>query len=593
MKKKVCLILFVAAAALALAPAGRAATMADPSVRTVVLAKVGEKSKSCKILLPDRASEAEEYAGAELATYLTRLTGSEPAVLNKRRATGVGWSIRLRHDSALDPESYRLYVDRLARELVIAGGRPRGVLYGVYGFLADHLGCRWYTPDVTYVPPKTNVAVRIDLDESVSPRLEYRSTDWGESRNADWAAHNRLNSVAPLLPRHGGAIVFKPFVHTFTAILNPAKEFAKHPEYFSMIDGQRIKRETQLCLSNPDVLKAAIEKAKLWARQGGGTNILSVSQNDWENPCDCPLCRAIDEEEGSHAGSLIRFVNKVAEAVEKEYPKASVETLAYLYSRKPPKLVKPRKNVIVRLCSIEACFAHPLDGCTNRSNVTFMDDLKGWNKLTNRLYVWDYTTDFNHYLMPFPNLDVLDKNMRTFVNNGVAGVFEEGNSSIGGELAELRSWVLAQLLWNPQLDGDALIREFVARVYGPASVKVQEFIDIQREAIRKSGQHVRIFDKPEGEYLNADVLRRCAAKLDEAEALALRSRDPALITRITRLRMPIWYSQYAMKQESEAVRKDDARKLIDFGKELKYTHAGAWTPYTNFVHELERFIGQP
>ena len=118
-----------------------------------------------------------------------------------------------------------------------------------------------------------------------------------------------------------------------------------------------IKERTQLCLTNPDVLRIAIEKVKQALRENPGSRLISVSQNDWYNNCTCPECRKIDEAEGSNAGSLIWFVNQIAEAIEDEFPDVIIDTLAYQYSRPAPKNIRPRKNVCVRLCSIEACFA--------------------------------------------------------------------------------------------------------------------------------------------------------------------------------------------------------------------------------------------
>src|ERR1019366_5650033 len=116
--------------------------------------------------------------------------------------------------------------------------------------------------------------------------------------------------------------------------------------------GIRLRKETQLCLSNPEVLAIALAKVRDWLRADPEVSIVSVSQNDWENPCQCPACRAVDEEEGNFSGSLIRFVNRIAEAIEPEHPHVAIDTLAYLYTRKAPRRVRPRHNVIVRLCSI-------------------------------------------------------------------------------------------------------------------------------------------------------------------------------------------------------------------------------------------------
>jgi hypothetical protein len=65
----------------------------------------------------------------------------------------------------------------------------------------------------------------------------------------------------------------------------------------------------------------------------------------------------------------------------------AIDTLAYEYTRQPPRHVQPRPNVIIRLCSIECDSAHPLPAPSNRK---FADDIRGWSKICQRLYIWDY-----------------------------------------------------------------------------------------------------------------------------------------------------------------------------------------------------------
>lgn len=85
---------------------------------------------------------------------------------------------------------------------------------------------------------------------------------------------------------------------------------------------------------------------------------MSVAQNDWYNACECENCRATDEHEGSHRGTLLYFVNQIAAVVARKYPDVKIDTLAYQHTRRPPKYIRSASNVIVRLCSIECCFSH-------------------------------------------------------------------------------------------------------------------------------------------------------------------------------------------------------------------------------------------
>src|SRR5207253_1484283 len=202
----------------------------------------------------------------------------------------------------------------------------------------------------------------------------------------------------------------------------------------------------QLCLTNPKLRDFMVTRVKEWLRESPDAQIISVTQNDWAGWCECDDCKARDETEESHSGTMLAFVNYIAEKIEPEFPNVAVDTFAYQYTRKPPKTLRPRPNVIVRLCSIECNFREPLD---HPSNAAFAEDIKKWAQICQRLYIWDYVTDFKNYILPRPNWFTLGPNIRFFATNQVRGVFEEGAyGGYGGEMSELRAWVLAQLLWK-------------------------------------------------------------------------------------------------------------------------------------------------
>ena len=129
---------------------------------------------------------------------------------------------------------------------------------------------------------------------------------------------------------------------------------------------------------------------------------ISVSQNDNAKNCLCPNCKAIDDREGTPMGTLLEFVNAVADEVAKEHPDVKVGTLSYWYTRKPPKTLKPRPNVQIQLCSIECCLIHPINDPKCEKNVQFCQDMDEWGKLTKNIFIWNYNTNFSNYLLPCP-----------------------------------------------------------------------------------------------------------------------------------------------------------------------------------------------
>ena len=410
----------------------------------------------CLIVTQPGATPAERYAAEELAATLKQITGA-PFVTKELAddapesaiVVGAGpLTARLFPEVDLAAFGGEEYIIRTqGGRLLLAGGRPRGTLYAVYRFLQDQLGVRYYAPWFTHYPDRAALTLG-SLNVRGKPAFEYRDPFWFPAFDGDWAARNGSTSAtARLKEKHGGQMTYKGFVHTFYPLVPPATHFKTHPEWYSLVKGKRVAESAQLCTTDPQLRDFIVEQVKAWLRETPGANIISVSQNDHAGACECPRCAAVDEREGTPAGSMLELVNYVAEKIEPEFPNVLVDTLAYQYTRKAPRTLRPRPNVIIRLCSIECNFAKPL---TDSSNELFARDIRDWHRLTDRLYIWDYTTDFSHYLLPFPNYYVLGPNVRFFHRNGVVGLFEQGAyQSFSNEMSEMRAWVLAQLLWNP------------------------------------------------------------------------------------------------------------------------------------------------
>jgi hypothetical protein len=345
----------------------------------------------------------------------------------------------------------------------------------------------------------------------------------------------------------GGKILYKGFVHTFYPLVPPDKYFKDHPEWYSLINGKRTTDRAQLCLTNPKLRDFVVDRVRQWLRESPEARIISISQNDWHGACQCPDCQAIDEAEGSHAGSLLAFINYVAEKIGPDFPAVAVDTLAYQYTRKAPKNIKPLPNVIVRLCSIECNFGAPLD---DPSNATFARDIRDWSRICQRLYVWDYTTDFGHYVQPHPNWFSLGPNVRFFHQHGVKGLFEQGAyQSNGAEMSELRAWVLAQLLWNPNLDDKRLINEFLDGYYGSAAAQhIRDYFALMYDASR--GYNLTCYSPPTAPFLKFKTLSQAERLWQQAEQAA--QNDPELLRRVRIAHLPVryvWLAQWTKLRE--------------------------------------------
>ncbi len=464
------------------------------------------------------ASLAEQHAARELRDHLQKITGTDIALRSDATQARAGAIV-----VGQGPIAKRLFPEvrweALGQEqtlirskggvLLVAGGRPRGTLYAVYRLLSQKCGVRWWTPWATTVPKNPKLAFP-PMNWSETPAFEYRDAYWFHAFDADWAARNFSNGFnARLDPARGGRVEYQGFVHTYYGLVPPDPLFGQHPEWFSLIDGKRTADNAQLCTTNPALREYVLEQVRKQLRANPKATIASVSQNDCFRPCQCENCRALATREGSDSALVLDLANFVGERIEKEFPGVAIDTLAYQWSRKPPLHMKPRPNVVVRLCSIECNFAFSLDAPENAS---FGDDLRGWSKLSKRLYVWDYCTDFAHYLQPHPDTFTLGPTIRFFAENGVKGVFEEGAyQSNGGEMAELKAWLIAQLLWDPKQDPDKLIDEFLRGYYGAAAPSVRRYLELM--AKEAQGWNLSFASPTTASFLRYDVVSKARAFL--------------------------------------------------------------------------------
>ncbi len=509
------------------------ASIVTPATQTIV-----RDGHSRWAIVANVGPPALRHGAEELQSFLRQVTGAELPVLSKlprgRQA------IRIANEPNLREEEYTIRSDKDG--IVIRGGGQRGAMYGCYGFLQDVVGCRWFTAKCSFIPKKPTLTVP-QLDTRQRPAFEYREPFFTEAfSDRDWCLRNRVNGNSmPLDDSVGGKVSYGKFVHTFSELVPPETYFKDHPEYFSLVKGQRQGGYAQLCLTNPDVLRIVIDKVEQWIKENPKATIFSVSQNDTYSNCECDACRKVETEEGSPSGPLLRFVNKVADAIGKDHPQVLIDTLAYQWSEKPPLHEKPHKNVRVRLAPIGACFAHPLDGC-DRNKVP-LANLKDWSRITNQLYIWHYCTDFASYLQPLPCIDEIVGDIRLFHESGVVGIFEEGDYAPGGggDMAELKSYLMARLMWTPNLPARPVIHEFLEGVYGKAAPEILEWINLTHRAARESGVHATIYDPPTAPYFTNDVLTTGASLFDRAE-LAV-ANDPTALWMVQKARMGLEFLQ--------------------------------------------------
>lgn len=526
----------IASTLLAWVPAQTLAWAANPWV-------TADSYGTFHVIVSEKAPAADKLAATEFVAYWKQTTGHDIPTANKPGEGVHVWIGReglpkklaglLRLDGlGLDGLCIRTTRDEQGSHLLIAGGQGHGTLYGVYQFFEDYLGVRWLTAEVTHVPDKAPAELP-EIDFRYVPPFEYRYTDYVEPwKDSPFERVLRLRQPAWGL-----------FAHTAYVLVPPEKYGREHPEYFSLVEGiyrvpldfdwrdpkARVAHPAELGQLNfvhPEVINLIAQELKRRIAEQPEARYWSVSPMDWGNYDRSDKSRAIDEQEGTPMGSLLTGVNAVADALAKDHPNLYVETLARGWSRKPPRTLRPRKNVVIRLGPTDCDFSRPLDDPKSPANRRFLDDLAGWSKIADTLFIWDYSANLRNFHTPHPNLHVLQKNLKLYASYNARGVFAQGCPYPGGELGHLRTYLLAKCMWDPNTDLQRHFNEFINLYYREGARYIREYLELITSRVSGADVFMGSFDEARwmdyNTVLDAEVIFRRAFDLVESETIRQR-----------------------------------------------------------------------
>ena len=586
-----------------------------------------------RVVLGPNASSAEVFAAAELQTMFSELCPAVKTTVPRPLVLHIGYGAAAQ---ALSAANSSLLLSGLGDEGYVMGALPhpaaqppaayilaggegsaRGTLYAVYELL-HHLGIRFYAWDETHFPACPTGLGGVGALLPALPLLQHRlpleyryMTAAPDSPTLDqhntWLLRNRFNVVqdedwhAPIngswwTPAHGGgwtnAIGF-PEATSYTIFGPGARNgsgpplayYNEHREWFWPNNDSSVSG--QLCWSNASLIAFLTSRVRDIASAQPNTTLLSLSVLDNHNYCQTPAELAVIEQEGgSPAGPLIRALNDIGAAVEQEFPRLTLSTLAYLSFTSAPKTA-PRRNVAVRVCSVSCDFGRPLADPTNDCD-GFKSDVQSWVALTNnagpaagRIWVWNYEADDEDFVMPWPDYRTVGPNIAWYVEHGVRGIYEESSyMAPGGDFAALKSYVIARMMRDPTDDADAIVAEFVFAYYGAeAGPYVLRVIDTLTAAVRTCpgghanplcrivvwthiSRHNHAMDAgDDGEFpkpwLNASVILDCAELF--ANAVSATPAGGAHRTRVDVAKLPTYFALLYLWEATRAYAEAERR----------------------------------
>lgn len=528
------------------------------------------------IVTPVEATKNEIKAAQVLQHYIQLSTGvtlpitkenawkNKPAFFIGKTEKAVKFN-----PSAISGEGFLLASDD--KDIVIYGKSGKGALYGVYEFLEVYFEAQKLDDSPGKIKEFKTVELPIRLRHEYNPPMVYRQAYYPFSNDAEYLDWHKLHQFEDLWGIWG---------HSYFKLINPKQYFKSNPEYFSLINGQR--QAIQICPSNEDVLNIAITQLKEKIADNPDAMYWSISAEDELTYCTCKTCNKINAEEGSATGAHLRFVNKIA----KQFPAQTFTTLAYTFTSKAPLKTKPEKNVYVMLSTIDAYRNNTL--ATESSAASFRKDLEAWEKLTHNLFVWDYTTQFTNYLAPFPDIFTLGENIKYFAAHHIKGVFSQGSGDTYSDFAEVKSYLIAKLLWNPELDARELLEAYCKKYYRGAGKFVMEYIALLNNEAKKTNRKIDIYGNPINEYntyLTPLLIEQYSSLFDQAEGAV--EEYEVHFKKIQRLRLSL---EYTVLQQARFYGKEKQGYMIQDEETLNYVVIGAYPKRVKkFVDQAKRF----
>lgn len=376
----------------------------------------------------------------------------------------------------LGADGIKLYT--YGNSVIMIGGSDRGSMYATYEFLERQFNFECYAADEYYIDRNIQNSKLKNYNVTEIPLFERRSVGLF-CYTMEEQFRNRMRQEF----YQEGWIYWS---HSHFKILPPADYLDAHPDWYS-------PDQTQLCLTNEEMTKEFTRVVVELVKNNPDATHISLGQQDELTWCTCPKCTE-SVAKYKESGTLIRFVNKVANAVQEyidEYEPGRefyVSTFAYLNTQEAPldenkqpldSSVYPADNVRMMIAPIYACNCHNFfEPCNKEFNDLFND----WNVIANgKIFAWIYNKIFASYFTPYNNFSTFVQNYNILDSMGVQFVYHQGNKETeAGGMQELKAYVEAKLMWDNTLEPEKLVKEFCEHYYKDAGDAYYEYYKLVR-----------------------------------------------------------------------------------------------------------------
>ena len=602
------------------------------------------------IIIPEKTDPGVRLAAEELRKYIMKISGARLPIYDEesfslerfRWINPIFTAIYLGPTKAakaigidakkLKSEEFRIKVT--PKDIYIVGGEKRLCIthskieameysfsrrttaFAVYDLLEKNLGVRWLWPgELGTVIPKQKTIIIKEQERDDEPFFPVRKFMGGVLCGATRTAalkqgtpledyFQRYTDTSDWLIRSRcGMSIIIPCAHTF----GPRKFWEKyhnHHEWFALqSNGKRLSKprladRLRLCYSNPE-LRAEIVRIKIEDLKNNPDMIaasIGLDDSSPESYCCCEECKKYGP---TLTDRVIRFSSDIAAGVAKVFPNRYLTQYAYSDWRNPPVRTKVHPNLIIYYIGVYR--QGWLHAENRKKNLKLFDE---WAKMVKgkMLYRpnWSETAGF-----PVVTISQVAEDLAHFKPKLIGCWFDclRGSWAARG----LDNYVLAKLLWNPDSDVNALIKDYCRAGFGAGADKVEEYFKLLDQNSRdianhNPGQSERNFLSFAALYYKDKKIKELENKLIEAKQQILKSASPNAAKqakRIDFLMAGIEYIKLVVPLYKIYVNDGDrekAKRLLLLKTNFLHKHANsyAFSPAWTAVQEKatwDRFFG--
>lgn len=556
------------------------------------------------VVYSEGASESLIAAADFMAATIDRMSGSSGVRTAVKKGGESGFSIyvgRAANSALIDlsdvkDDGYKLEIK--PEGIYIVGKTDDATRNGIYDFLETHLECMYVSPENTYVPLCPTVKLALE-EKTVNPTITWRKVYQYESVQNGW--YERLKMNGTIVKEGENSIElyneWGTWCHSSFEFVPPEEYFDEHPEYYAKFLGKRRYQfnvlgrtfPTHLCYTNEEVYQIA--EAELVKRIEANPEVkfwdFSIMDTYFAT-CRCKECKKFNKEAGSEMGTLLAFLNRLADAIRDDYPDVYLSTLAYQRVKNPPKNMKCAPNLCINVCAFPGTQSYPYstEGGIKASR-EFAERVVEWGKICDNILVWDYVVNFTHLKLPFPNFEFQKENLEFYLENNIRFVFHQGSREPMDENAEMRTYLLSRQLWDKDVDLLALAKKYVAVVYGDAAGLVEEYMDTANAAMIESGADLSLYDSPK-KHKNGYLAPKLTDKyleLTEKMLEVAENSDTVNVKAVEMLRVNALYAKMTDASWDYRAKKAAFEEFKALSEKYNFTKSGEIVEMSRFVEK--------